>query len=66
MGVCRSSLTSSSGQVLHDGPTARVLAEDTAIGAGDRVLVVGANGGLGLLSVLADGALWHGHAAVAA
>ncbi|MGI8945428.1 MAG: hypothetical protein ACR2GL_04215 [Thermoleophilaceae bacterium] len=52
--------------MLHDGPTARVLAEDTAIGAGDRVLVVGANGGLGLLSVLADGALWHGHAAVAA
>lgn len=37
--------------LLHDGPTALALAEGTAIGNGDRVLVVGASGGLGIVSV---------------
>jgi NADPH2:quinone reductase len=37
--------------LLHDGPTALALAESTRIGSGDRVLVVGASGGLGILSV---------------
>lgn len=36
--------------LLHDGPTALALAEGTWIGAGDRVLVVGASGGLGIVS----------------
>lgn len=35
--------------LVHDGPTALRLAENAAIGRDDRVLVVGAGGGLGLL-----------------
>jgi NADPH2:quinone reductase len=35
--------------LLHDGATALGLAESTGISAGDRVLVVGAAGGLGIL-----------------
>jgi NADPH2:quinone reductase len=37
--------------LLHDGPTALALFDLTDIGAGDRVLVVGASGGLGIVSV---------------
>jgi NADPH:quinone reductase len=37
--------------LLHDGPTALALAEGTRIARGDRVLVVGASGGLGIVSV---------------
>ncbi len=37
--------------LLHDGPTALALFERTRIRAGDSVLVVGASGGLGLVSV---------------
>ncbi|MDT7695666.1 MAG: NADPH:quinone reductase [Pseudonocardiales bacterium] len=37
--------------LLHDGPTALALAEGTRIGSGDAVLVVGASGGLGIVSV---------------
>jgi NADPH:quinone reductase len=37
--------------LLHDGPTALALFEGLGIGAGDRVLVVGASGGLGIVSV---------------
>jgi NADPH2:quinone reductase len=37
--------------VLHDGPTALALFDLTGIGAGDTVLVVGASGGLGIVSV---------------
>lgn len=37
--------------VLHDGPTALALFEGAEIGSGDRVLVVGASGGLGIVSV---------------
>lgn len=35
--------------LAHDGPTALRIAEDATIGPDDRVLVVGAGGGLGLL-----------------
>lgn len=41
----------SAAALAHDGPTALALAEGTRIGPGDRVLVVGASGGLGILSV---------------
>ena len=37
--------------LLHDGPTALALVEGTRIGPGDAVLVVGASGGLGIVSV---------------
>ncbi|GAA1252284.1 zinc-binding dehydrogenase [Pseudonocardia aurantiaca] len=37
--------------VLHDGITALALFEGTRIAAGDAVLVVGASGGLGIVSV---------------
>jgi NADPH:quinone reductase len=37
--------------LLHDGPTSLALFEGTRIGRGDRVLVVGASGGLGIVSV---------------
>lgn len=37
--------------LLHDGPTALALAEGTRIDVGDSVLVVGASGGLGIVSV---------------
>src|SRR4051794_33143823 len=37
--------------VLHDGPTALALFDLTGIGASDTVLVVGASGGLGVVSV---------------
>jgi NADPH2:quinone reductase len=37
--------------LLHDGPTALALFEGTRIGRGDAVLVVGASGGLGIVSV---------------
>jgi NADPH:quinone reductase len=37
--------------LLADGPTAMALFEGLRIGADDRVLVVGASGGLGILSV---------------
>jgi NADPH:quinone reductase len=37
--------------LLHDGPTALALFEGTQIGRGDAVLVVGASGGLGIVSV---------------
>jgi NADPH:quinone reductase len=37
--------------LLHDGPTALALCARTGMGAGDRVLVVGASGGLGIVSV---------------
>ena len=37
--------------LLHDAPTALALADGTGIDWGDPVLVVGASGGLGLLSV---------------
>lgn len=37
--------------LLADGPTALRLAENTRIRRGDRVLVVGASGGLGIVSV---------------
>lgn len=37
--------------LLADGPTALRLAENTRISRGDRVLVVGASGGLGIVSV---------------
>jgi len=37
--------------LLHDGPTALALFDLTKAGPGDAVLVVGASGGLGLLSV---------------
>jgi D-arabinose 1-dehydrogenase-like Zn-dependent alcohol dehydrogenase len=37
--------------VLHDGPTALALFDLTRIGASDTVLVVGASGGLGIVSV---------------
>jgi NADPH2:quinone reductase len=37
--------------VLHDGPTALALFDLTGISARDTVLVVGASGGLGILSV---------------
>lgn len=37
--------------LLHDGPTAMALLEAAGIGAGDRVLVLGAGGGMGLLVV---------------
>lgn len=42
--------------LLHDGPTALALLEGTRIGAGDRVLVVGASGGLGIVSAQLAGA----------
>lgn len=37
--------------LLHDGTTAEALFDTTAAGPGDRVLVVGASGGLGALCV---------------
>lgn len=37
--------------LLHDGPTALALFEGTEIDRGDAVLVVGASGGLGIVSV---------------
>jgi NADPH2:quinone reductase len=37
--------------LLHDGPTALALVEGTQIGRGNAVLVVGASGGLGIVSV---------------
>jgi NADPH2:quinone reductase len=37
--------------LLHDGPTAFALFDLTGIGANDTVLVVGASGGLGIVSV---------------
>jgi len=37
--------------LLHDGPTALALFEVTKIGADDTVVVVGASGGLGIVSV---------------
>jgi NADPH2:quinone reductase len=37
--------------LLHDGPTALALFEGTQIRRGDAVLVVGASGGLGIVSV---------------
>lgn len=37
--------------LLHDGPTALALLERNEVGNGDVVLVVGASGGLGILSV---------------
>lgn len=37
--------------LLHDGPTALALFDITKAGAGDTVLVVGASGGLGILSL---------------
>lgn len=37
--------------LLHDGPTALALVEGMRIGSGDAVLVVGASGGLGIVSV---------------
>jgi NADPH2:quinone reductase len=37
--------------VLHDGPTALALFDLTGVGASDTVLVVGASGGLGIVSV---------------
>jgi NADPH2:quinone reductase len=37
--------------LLHDGPTALALFDHLRAGAGDAVLVLGASGGLGLLSV---------------
>jgi NADPH2:quinone reductase len=37
--------------LLHDGPTALALFEGNRVGAGDAVLVVGASGGLGIVSV---------------
>jgi NADPH2:quinone reductase len=37
--------------LLHDGPTALALFDITRVGSGDRLLVVGASGGLGILSV---------------
>jgi NADPH:quinone reductase len=42
--------------LLADGPTALALAEGMRIGDRDRVLVVGASGGLGILSVQLAGA----------
>jgi len=37
--------------LAHDGPTALTLIDGTRIGSGDAVLVVGASGGLGIVSV---------------
>jgi len=37
--------------LLHDGPTALALVEGTRVGKGDAVLIVGASGGLGILSI---------------
>jgi NADPH2:quinone reductase len=37
--------------LLHDGPTALTLFDVTGVGGQDRLLVVGASGGLGILSV---------------
>jgi NADPH:quinone reductase len=37
--------------LLHDGPTAMRLFDVTAVGGADRLLVVGASGGLGIVSV---------------
>jgi len=37
--------------LLHDGPTALALLEGARVGNGDKVLVVGASGGLGILSM---------------
>lgn len=37
--------------LLHDGPTALALFDITKVGPGDTVLVVGASGGLGVVSV---------------
>jgi NADPH:quinone reductase len=37
--------------LLHDGPTALRLFDVTAVGGADRLLVVGASGGLGIVSV---------------
>ena len=37
--------------MLHDGPTALTLARNAAIRPGERVLVTGAAGGLGILLV---------------
>jgi len=37
--------------LLHDGPTVLALFDVTRVGAEDRVLVVGASGGLGIVSV---------------
>lgn len=37
--------------LLHDRPTALALFEGTRVGSGERVLVVGASGGLGIVSV---------------
>lgn len=37
--------------LLHDGPTALALMDRTRVARGDRVLVVGASGGLGIVSV---------------
>jgi NADPH:quinone reductase len=46
--------------LLHDGPTALALFDHLRVGAGDAVLVLGASGGLGLLSVqLARGRAKH-------
>lgn len=42
--------------LLHDGPTALALFEGTRIGDGDTVLVVGASGGLGIVSAQLAGA----------
>jgi NADPH2:quinone reductase len=37
--------------LVHDGPTALALFDITKVGSGDTVLVVGASGGLGIVSV---------------
>lgn len=43
--------TQAAAALLHDGPTALALFDITQVGAGDELLVIGASGGLGLLSV---------------
>lgn len=43
--------------LLHDGPTALALIEGNRVGRGDRVLVVGASGGLGIASAQLSAAL---------
>ncbi len=43
--------TSDAVALLHDGPTAMALLEAAGIEAGDRVLVLGAGGGMGVLLV---------------
>jgi NADPH:quinone reductase len=39
------------GALLHDGPTALALVDGTGIDRGNAVLVVGASGGLGIISI---------------